>query len=281
DWRRPMKCQRKASPYCACFASRSCARFSPTTVTPASASAAMSGSETYLVAATIVTSGPTSAWMRRKRSPISSGDRTDDALDAAGEAVAAMREVEVGVIARADVDAVDAVDSRPAQRPLGGRPQIEPAVGRQVVVEEIRDLDADLVAAGADRGADDGGLGPVSERGHARRDDALGQPAPAGGKHRQAAPPPGRGDGDRRAVGRHRKQRELRLVRPQPVARRAALPRLGAVNGRRVDLPVEREPVEGKAERLTHDAPVLLDARRVIAGADTQVQRVVRRFADP
>ena len=55
DCRCPMKCQRNASPYSACFRSRSCARFSPTTSTPASTSTAMSASETYFVAATIVT----------------------------------------------------------------------------------------------------------------------------------------------------------------------------------------------------------------------------------
>ncbi len=56
-----MKCQRKSSPNRSCFASRSCARFSPTTSTPASARTAISSTDTYFVAATIVTPGPTSA----------------------------------------------------------------------------------------------------------------------------------------------------------------------------------------------------------------------------
>ena len=50
-----MKCQRNASPYSACLRSRSCARFSPTTSTPASASIAISSTETYFVATTTVT----------------------------------------------------------------------------------------------------------------------------------------------------------------------------------------------------------------------------------
>src|SRR5439155_9278226 len=111
DCRWPMKCQRNASPYSACFASRSCARFSPTTVTPASISAAIWASGTYLVAATIVTDGPTSACMRPKRVRISGGDGTDHALDAAGEAVAAVREEELRIVARAEVDPFHALDA--------------------------------------------------------------------------------------------------------------------------------------------------------------------------
>ena len=64
DCSRPMKCQRNASPYSACLASRSCTRFSPTTSIPASASTAKSASGTYFVAATTVTPGPTSARIR-------------------------------------------------------------------------------------------------------------------------------------------------------------------------------------------------------------------------
>ena len=59
-----MKCQRKASPYAACFASRSWARFSPIVSMPASASVARSSTETYFVAATTVTLGPTSSRIR-------------------------------------------------------------------------------------------------------------------------------------------------------------------------------------------------------------------------
>ena len=59
-----MKCQRNALPWAACFAARSWARFSPTTVTPASASAAIASTSTYFVAATTVTAGPTSATSR-------------------------------------------------------------------------------------------------------------------------------------------------------------------------------------------------------------------------
>src|SRR5262245_46379210 len=146
-----MKCQRNASPYSACFASRSCARFSPTTCTPASTSAAMSRSPTYFVAATTVTSGPTASWTRASRSRMSSGDGTDDSLHAAREPVPPVREEEVGVVARAEVDPVDARDARFPERSLGRAPQVELPTDRQVVVEEPGHLGPDLVAAGPDR----------------------------------------------------------------------------------------------------------------------------------
>src|SRR4051812_23650276 len=125
DCRWPMKCQRNASPYSACFASRSCARFSPTTVTPASSSAVICASGTYFVAATIVTAGPTSACTRSKRARISGGDGTDHALHAAGEPVAAMREEELRMVARAEVEPFDTLDARPPEGPLGGAPEVE------------------------------------------------------------------------------------------------------------------------------------------------------------
>src|SRR5581483_8623106 len=142
----PMKCQRNASPYSACFASRSCARFSPTSRTPASTSAAMSRNETYLVAATTVTPSPTCAWTCARRSRIRSGDGTDHPLDAARPAVPPVREEAFGMAAGAQVDPVDARHSGGAQRPLGRRPQVEPPSHGQVGVEERRDLVSHLVA---------------------------------------------------------------------------------------------------------------------------------------
>src|SRR6516225_9962950 len=82
----PMKCQRNAAPYAACCASRSCSRFSPTTSIPASTSAAMSSTDTYFVAATIVTPGPTSALIRSYRARIAAGSGvTRDQLPRGGE----------------------------------------------------------------------------------------------------------------------------------------------------------------------------------------------------
>ena len=59
--RLPMKSQVKASPQRSRLAARSCWRFSPTSVTPASARAPISSSGTYLQATSTSTSGPASA----------------------------------------------------------------------------------------------------------------------------------------------------------------------------------------------------------------------------
>src|SRR4051794_24972767 len=135
DCRRPMKCQRNASPYSACFSSRSCARFSPTTRTPASTSTARSADGTYFVAATTVTPAPTSACTRSRRARTSAGDSTDHALHAAPGAVAAVREEELRVAARAQVDAFHVVDAGATQRAFRRRPQVEVAARRQVGIE--------------------------------------------------------------------------------------------------------------------------------------------------
>src|SRR6478672_3375326 len=119
DCRCPMKCHAKASPYSA--------------------------------AATTVTSGPTSACTRASRSRIVSGDGTEHALHAAREPVAPVREEEVWMVARAEVDPLDPVHAGPPQRALRRRPQVEPAVDGEVVVEERRHLRPDLVAARPDR----------------------------------------------------------------------------------------------------------------------------------
>ena len=85
----------------------------------------MSRSATYFVAATIVTSSPTRACTSANRSRMTSGDCTDESLHAALAAAAPVREEELGVAARAQVDALDRRDSGAAQRALGRRPQIE------------------------------------------------------------------------------------------------------------------------------------------------------------
>src|SRR5215207_10082323 len=103
---------------------------------PASASASMSSKATYFVAATIVTSGPTSPRIRSRFARTASGDTGDHTLDAARLARAAMREEAVGVAVGAEVDAVDVFDAGHPKRLLGRGPQVElasveerPAVG--------------------------------------------------------------------------------------------------------------------------------------------------------
>src|SRR3954462_5385392 len=112
-----MKCQRKASPYSACLRSSSCARFSPTTSTPASTRTAMSASETYFVAATIVTCSPTSARMRADAVRTASGDVADHPLPAGDAGIAAVGEVLV-VAGGAHIGTLDRSHTRVAQDTL-------------------------------------------------------------------------------------------------------------------------------------------------------------------
>src|SRR5436190_8462773 len=201
-----MKCQRNASPYSACLASRSCARFSPTTCTPASASAAMSRSETYFVAATTVTPGPTSSWTRASRSRMRSGDGTDHSLNAARKAVAPVREEELRMVPRTEVDPVDPRNPGIAERAFRRAPQVELSVDRQIVAKEPRHLGPHLVATRPDGWTDDSrkSLRRIDAQClHARGDDALREPAPAGMEHRERARALRPRDRDRKAVGGH------------------------------------------------------------------------------
>src|SRR5581483_5196813 len=132
-----MKCHRNASPYRACFASRSCARFSPTISTPASANAPSSSTETYFVATTTVTALPTSSRSRAYRSRSVSDDVANDTLSAGPPVVAAMRDAAVGIARGADVTAVDVLDACGPQCALGRRPEVELSLADDVVAERL------------------------------------------------------------------------------------------------------------------------------------------------
>src|SRR3954451_10493487 len=246
---------------------------------PASASAAISSGLTYFVAATIVTSGPTSARTASYRARISAGDSTDHPLRAARPAAPPMREEEVGVAARAEVDALDLLDARTAQCALGRTPQVEDAAARQIGVEACRHLWTDLVAARPDRRPDDRSGARPTKLTHARVDDAFRKPAPArveDGEPRLALRGP---DGDRDAIRREREHRLSGDVTPEPVARLVANARLGAVHGRRVALPVEREALGVETERVAGEASILGDAGGIVV-ARAEVERGVGAFAD-
>src|ERR1044072_1743644 len=132
----PMKCQRNASPWRACLASRSWARFSPTTSMPASARPPSSSTSTYFVAATIVTCcPPSSAWIRSRFERMFSADNAENALDSTWLSGSPVREEELRVAGGADVEAVDARDSGRAQRALGSAPQVEIAPAQDAKAE--------------------------------------------------------------------------------------------------------------------------------------------------
>src|SRR3954451_24643246 len=279
-----MKCHRNASPYSACFASRSCARFSPTTSMPASASTAMSATETYFVAATTVTRSQTSSRTRAYRARTSSGEIADHPLTTGDAAVAPVREEPVGVTRGAKVDALDVVDARGAKRELRRTPEVEIASTRDVAAEAlpicVPDVVADLVTAWADAGTDCRANAPAPDRRDSRIDDSLQQPEPPSMQQREPRRPVGPGERNRQAVGRQLQHRNALVVRPEPVARRAAAPGLGAMHDGTVHLPVHRELFHVRADRGARTSPVLLHVRVVVRGHEPEVQRGVRPLAD-
>src|SRR6188472_4210588 len=190
--RLPMKSHSKASPQRSCLASSSCWRFSPTRRTPASASAPISSSGTYLVAARISTSGPAICRARARLAAIFSASRPwirpgtsalppiepDEPGLPSRVAVAAMREEERALPAGAEVSRLDLLDAGLAQLPARLAPEV------------------DLVATGTDAGADCGG-----GRSHGARPAErypLLEAAPATVHDRS---PAGAYGGDREAVG--------------------------------------------------------------------------------
>src|SRR5207244_6131674 len=117
-----------------------------------------------------------------------------------------MREEPLRLARRAEVEAVDVLDTGGAKRTLGRGPQIQLPVAHDVVAECLpegrRDLFPDLVAARADARADRGGEPPRAESADAGRHDAGEQAAPAGvqdSERRPATLAPR--DRDRHAVG--------------------------------------------------------------------------------
>ena len=238
--RLPMKSQAKASPQRSCLAARSCWRFSPTRRTPASASAPISSSGTYLVATRISTPSPArsrtsarfAATFAGSMPWISSG-HLRPSLDP-GEPrpggrcgrVAAVREEELRLAAGAEAGGLDLLDPGLEQEPPRDLGQVEhAAVGDAVaeVGEGGEHLVADLVAAGTDPGADRGVGG--ADRLGALGEDPGGEPAPAAVQHRHSA---GARESDRQAVGDEDERRQAGLGDDVAVdLGRSALPGVG------------------------------------------------------
>src|SRR5919106_4138989 len=177
-WSWPMKSQVNRSPCASCFASRSWARFSPTSSMPASASAGRSAASTYLTAARISMSGPicsrTDSSLRRT---CSESIAHDDARLAAGHAtVAPVREIQLGLAAGAAVHVLDLGHARRGELRGYDDPEVEHAAGHRPVDvrERLEHLLPPLVAAAADPGADRGGR-RRREAGERLLDDPAGQ----------------------------------------------------------------------------------------------------------
>src|SRR5215210_1089891 len=186
-WSCPMKSQVNRSPCASCLASSSCARFSPTSSMPASASAGRSSASTYLTAARISTSVPICSRTRSRLRMTSSGSiaHDDPRLAPRHAVVAAVGEVELRRAACAAVLVLHVRDARAGELSRDDGSQVEHAPdGRAVDVREgLEHLVADLVAAAADPRSHPGRGGRREPR-DGLLDDASGERAPAAVQHR-------------------------------------------------------------------------------------------------
>ncbi len=228
--RLPMKSHSNASPQRSRLAARSSSRFSPTRETPASATAPISSSGTYLQASSTSTFGPASSRTASSRRRTSSGSiprigstispspaprrpvdrsaarprggrRTGPGCSDVQRSLASTRSTPARSSRRV------ATAGRSSIRLLG-----EPVPKRR---ERCEHLVADLVAAGSDPRADDGGRGLGRLRGPPG--DPGGEAAPASVDHRHARRDPrARSEGSRRRTpGRPVRPRRSRARRPR------------------------------------------------------------------
>src|SRR3954451_15363167 len=192
-----MKSQVKSSPYRSCFAASASARFSPTSVTPASASTGRSAASTYFVAASTSTPGPTSSrtWASRSRTTRGSITCAHHALPPGDATVPPVREEALGRADRALLRDVDPLDAASLQCPACAQPEIGTAVVHHVLAEPcskrpghvLPHLVATRAGARPDRGPRAGADGRDP-----RLCDARLEAPPAGGQQRQPRAPPSR-----------------------------------------------------------------------------------------
>ena len=210
---------------------------------------------------------------------------------AAGDAlVAAVGEEELRLAEGAEAGRLDLLDPGAGEQAAGDLGEVEhAAVGDPLaeVGEGLEHLGADLVAAGADPGADRGA--GRFDRDGAPGDDPGREPAPAAVQHRHAAGP---GERDRQAVGGEDERRQAGAADDVPVDLFQRRPRLGERarllrrrRGRARSALWTCSPI-GTSLRVDPDRrrepPPVLDHGRVgVVGEHADVQRVVGSLADP
>ena len=303
-----MKSHSKASPQRSCLAARSCWRFSPTSVTPASASAPISSSGTYLVAARISTSGagdaraPARGWRatlpgrcRGSGPPRSALPRLDPGEAAPGGRCARRRG---GGRRRAPARSwCRARPTRPARprpraaaaaRPRAGRACRPSAIPSPRPREGGEHLLADLVAAGADPGADRG-VGRADRLGAARR-----RSRPARPRQPQCSIATPAGPGERRPAGSRRRRRAPPAPGSAMTCPSTSATRLpGSVERARllrpvVDARARRRGPGGRSATRSGAKPSAAARRRRfsttaasrVVGEDAEVEAVEGRLAD-
>ena len=280
-----------------CLASRSCARFSPTSSMPASARAGSSSAATYLMAARISHARRRSARGRARGSSRHPGAAVnasrvsqprlparDPVVAPVGEVAAPARQLvqRSRCSTRVDAGRVELLSAIPAQvehAPVGAR--------RRGPRRRASTSSPDLVAAGPDARADRGGGRPV-EAGHGASRSARRR-APRQPQWSIATRSPSE-SATRQAVGHQHEQREAGLARrcgrrPRQLA--AGLGRSAGAGGR---VPLARCRCRAPASpwrsarrvepRLA--APAAGGSRhvgRVVVGEDAEVERLVGALA--
>ena len=168
-----------------------------------------------------------------------------------------------------------------AERALGGRPEVEHAVARQVGVEPARDLRADLVAAGPDRRADRRRPSSGAERGDAAATTPPASPRQPAWTTASAGSPPLRSDRDRHAVGA-RARASARRARRSRARRRGRCGRPGArlMRRRGVALAVDARAASGRGRARRRQAAGSPRPRAGSSSPAAEVERRERALAD-
>ena len=303
-----MKSHVKASPQRSCLATRSCWRFSPTSVDPGLGQRAhllqrhVLARDEDLDLGPATARGPRSRLARdpRRRRCRGSGSGTirlrqlepgEPGLAAGAARVAAVGEEELRLAAGAEAGDLDPLDARPrassAARDLGaGRAcarRRSPRRGRRRRRGPPR---RPRSSRGRSRGRSPRRVAPTASA--PRGDDPGREPAPAAVQHRHAAGP---GERDRQAVGDEDQRRQAR-ARRSTCPSTSASSRAGFGEGARllgaawtrdlgaVDLAADQDPLRVEPERGGEPPPVLEHRGRLVVGEHAEVEALERRAAD-
>ncbi len=172
----------------------------------------------------MVTFGPTSersaSYARRSVSLL---DKADDSLPTGSSLVAPVREEQLRVAARTEIETAYRRAPCPKQRPLRRRPEIEMALHENLVPERrpVRsgDVVPDLIATGTDSGPDHRfQLALGSKSSDSGLDDAGQKAAPTDVQEPEPGRPGGAVKGNGKAVGREQRHGLSALLRPDPIA---------------------------------------------------------------
>ena len=293
----PMKCQRRpASGQAPTFSRSCCARFSPSSVTPASASPRRASTSTYLTAVSSSTAAGSrlaraaarAIWLRTRAAFSASRPRSRPPHYSACRPVRPpSRRWEKTGRGRAPCTSMSCIAATPARR-AGAATQPDPGWAcRAPRAGEARPhLVADLVAAAAEPGPIAAWTGPLAASSR-RPSTPSGTIPPASPRQppcsAATAPSAASRSGRQSATKTERRSVRERRGLTVLVGRRTRGPwRLGgAPHGRAVDLPAVEEALARVTDRRGEPLAVRVDVRAVVLGEPPEVERGERAAGDP